>query len=215
MKNASAIVQLQMRLEEAIEVQRRYIGKIRLLRAIMGSLHSGAAKTWEQSIDEVLETLSPRENKVLRLRFGLDGNKPQDLETVGRQFGVTRERIRQLEAKAIRKLKHPSRKRVILGESWQMAVQEAKAEGVKLIKEYQQLRTKPMKQISINPNPNDELMVDELNLPTRVINALYRANIDKVGVLRRTPVEMLETIKGLGKKAVIKIQDEVKRKSQS
>ena len=64
----------------------------------------------KENIDEVLETLSEREAKVLKMRFGLDGYQPMTLEEVGREFGVTRERIRQIEAKAIRKLKHPSRR---------------------------------------------------------------------------------------------------------
>src|SRR5690625_1013265 len=62
----------------------------------------------EQLID-VLDTLTPREQKVLRLRFGLDDGRARTLEEVGREFDVTRERIRQIEAKALRKLRHPSR----------------------------------------------------------------------------------------------------------
>jgi RNA polymerase primary sigma factor len=62
-------------------------------------------------LDEVLATLSEREAKVLKLRFGLEGNKQMTLEEVGKVFGVTRERIRQIEAKALRKLKHPSRRK--------------------------------------------------------------------------------------------------------
>ncbi len=58
---------------------------------------------------EVLETLTDREQKVLKLRFGLDDGRPRTLEEVGREFNVTRERIRQIEAKALRKLRHPSR----------------------------------------------------------------------------------------------------------
>lgn len=58
---------------------------------------------------EVLETLTPREQKVLKLRFGLDDGCQRTLEEVGREFHVTRERIRQIEAKALRKLRHPSR----------------------------------------------------------------------------------------------------------
>ena len=58
---------------------------------------------------EVLDTLTPREAKVLRLRFGLDDGNPRTLEEVGKEFHVTRERIRQIEAKALRKLRHPSR----------------------------------------------------------------------------------------------------------
>ena len=56
-------------------------------------------------------SLSDREAKVLKMRFGLAGYKPMTLEEVGREFGVTRERIRQIEAKALRKLKHPSRRK--------------------------------------------------------------------------------------------------------
>ena len=62
----------------------------------------------EQLLD-VLDTLTPREEKVLRLRFGLDDGRSRTLEEVGREFSVTRERIRQIEAKALRKLRHPSR----------------------------------------------------------------------------------------------------------
>jgi RNA polymerase primary sigma factor len=65
----------------------------------------------KENLEEVLATLLPREAQVLRLRFGLNGNKPMTLEEVGREFAVTRERIRQIEAKALRKLKHPSRRK--------------------------------------------------------------------------------------------------------
>ena len=65
----------------------------------------------KDNIREVLETLSPREAKVLVYRFGLEGGRPMTLEEVGQKFGVTRERIRQIEAKALRKLKHPSRRK--------------------------------------------------------------------------------------------------------
>ena len=62
-----------------------------------------------EQLEEVMSTLTPREAKVLRLRFGLDDGKARTLEEVGREFDVTRERIRQIEAKALRKLRHPSR----------------------------------------------------------------------------------------------------------
>ena len=65
----------------------------------------------KEQLEEVLETLTPREAKVLRLRFGLDDGRSRTLEEVGQEFGVTRERIRQIEAKALRKLRHPSRSR--------------------------------------------------------------------------------------------------------
>ena len=66
----------------------------------------------EQLMD-VLSTLTEREQTVLRLRFGLDDGRPRTLEEVGRQFNVTRERIRQIEAKALRKLRHPSRSKIL------------------------------------------------------------------------------------------------------
>ncbi|MFI3307204.1 MAG: RNA polymerase sigma factor RpoD [Mycoplasmatota bacterium] len=65
----------------------------------------------KDEISEVLLTLTEREEKVIRLRFGLEDGKSRTLEEVGQQFGVTRERIRQIEAKALRKLRHPSRSR--------------------------------------------------------------------------------------------------------
>ena len=63
----------------------------------------------KEQLNQVLSTLSDREKKVLELRFGLNGGTPRTLEEVGKEFEVTRERIRQIEAKALRKLKHPSR----------------------------------------------------------------------------------------------------------
>ena len=64
-----------------------------------------------ERLEEVLETLTTREQKVIRMRFGLDDGRARTLEQVGQVFGVTRERIRQIEAKALRKLRHPSRSR--------------------------------------------------------------------------------------------------------
>ena len=63
----------------------------------------------KEQLSEILGTLTPREEKVLRLRFGLEDGRPRTLEEVGKEFDVTRERIRQIEAKALRKLRHPSR----------------------------------------------------------------------------------------------------------
>jgi len=64
-----------------------------------------------EQLDDVLDTLTDREQRVLRLRFGLEDGRGRTLEEVGQEFGVTRERIRQIEAKALRKLRHPSRSR--------------------------------------------------------------------------------------------------------
>ena len=72
--------------------------------------HDSAAYTLlKEQLEEVMNTLTPREAKVLKLRFGLEDGKARTLEEVGKEFQVTRERIRQIEAKALRKLRHPSR----------------------------------------------------------------------------------------------------------
>ncbi len=72
--------------------------------------HDAAAYTLlKEQLEDVMSTLTPREAKVLKLRFGLEDGKARTLEEVGREFEVTRERIRQIEAKALRKLRHPSR----------------------------------------------------------------------------------------------------------
>ena len=65
----------------------------------------------KDQLDDVLETLTDREKRVLELRFGIEDGRSRTLEEVGREFGVTRERIRQIEAKALRKLRHPTRSR--------------------------------------------------------------------------------------------------------
>jgi len=72
---------------------------------------SASREFLKENIEEVFETLSEREAKVLKMRFGLGGYRSMTLEEVGKEFGVTRERIRQIEAKALRKLKHPSRRK--------------------------------------------------------------------------------------------------------
>ncbi len=70
---------------------------------------SAAYTLLREQLNEVMDTLTPREAKVLKLRFGLEDGRPRTLEEVGKEFMVTRERIRQIEAKALRKLRHPSR----------------------------------------------------------------------------------------------------------
>ncbi len=66
-----------------------------------------------ERVEEVLSTLTPREARVLRLRFGLGQDRAYTLEEVGRKFGLTRERIRQIEGKALRRLRQPSRARLL------------------------------------------------------------------------------------------------------
>jgi hypothetical protein len=77
--------------------------------------HQTAFSLLKEQLGEVLSTLTPREEKVLRLRFGLDDGRTRTLEEVGKEFDVTRERIRQIEAKALRKLRHPNRSKHLRG----------------------------------------------------------------------------------------------------
>ncbi len=72
-------------------------------------IDQATTESLRETTHAVLSQLTPREAKVLRMRFGIDMNTDHTLEEVGKQFDVTRERIRQIEAKALRKLRHPSR----------------------------------------------------------------------------------------------------------
>ena len=76
-------------------------------------IHEVEQNNLREKIDEVLTDLSDQEQQVLRMRFGIDDDTPKTLEEIGKVFGVTRERIRQIEAKAIRKLRHPSRLKLL------------------------------------------------------------------------------------------------------
>jgi len=78
-------------------------------QAIVSPNDSATFEGLRESTQNILAGLTPREAKVLRMRFGIEMNTDHTLEEVGKQFDVTRERIRQIEAKALRKLRHPSR----------------------------------------------------------------------------------------------------------
>ena len=93
------------------EDQESFLGDFIPDETQLSPVDQASKRLLKDHLEEVLSTLSDREARVLRLRFGLEGNKQMTLEEVGRVFGVTRERIRQIEAKALRKLKHPSRRK--------------------------------------------------------------------------------------------------------
>ena len=91
-------------LTESALLQLAYDGETALIEEV-----ETGGKLLQEQIDDVLRTLKPRESEVLRIRYGLDGGGPKTLEEIGKFFNVTRERIRQMEAKALRKLRHSSR----------------------------------------------------------------------------------------------------------
>ena len=93
------------------EDQESFLGDFIPDENTLSPVDAASKQLLKDHLDDVLATLSEREAKVLKLRFGLEGNKQMTLEEVGKVFGVTRERIRQIEAKALRKLKHPSRRK--------------------------------------------------------------------------------------------------------
>ena len=78
-------------------------------RSALAPADAASHQLLKEQVERVLDTLNERERRVLQLRFGLEDGRSRTLEEVGREFAVTRERIRQIEAKALRKLRHPSR----------------------------------------------------------------------------------------------------------
>jgi RNA polymerase primary sigma factor len=76
-------------------------------------LEAASEAMFRNEVEDILATLRPRERRVVQLRFGLVDDEPRTLEEVGRRMGLTRERIRQIEATALRKLRHPSRSKVL------------------------------------------------------------------------------------------------------
>ena len=92
--------------------RRRALGATDVAGRIL-PLDAAIQSNLRETTTRVLASVTPREERILRMRFGIGMNKDHTLEEVGQQFSVTRERIRQIEAKALRKLKHPSRSRIL------------------------------------------------------------------------------------------------------
>jgi RNA polymerase primary sigma factor len=106
------VSQLPISLESPIgEEEDSHLGDFIEDRNALPPVDAASKQLLKEQIDDVLSTLTPREQRVLQLRFGLEDGRSRTLEEVGREFRVTRERIRQIEAKALRKLRHPSRSR--------------------------------------------------------------------------------------------------------
>ena len=106
------ITQEPMSLETPIgSEENSYLGDFIEDETVLGPVDAASKQLLKEQLNEILESLSERERKVLEMRFGLSDGQGRTLEEVGAKFGVTRERIRQIEAKALRKLRHPIRSR--------------------------------------------------------------------------------------------------------
>jgi RNA polymerase primary sigma factor len=111
-KEIVKVSQLPVSLESPIgEEENSHLGDFIEDRNTTPPVDAASRQLLKEQIDDVLSTLTPREQRVLQLRFGLEDGRSRTLEEVGKEFNVTRERIRQIEAKALRKLRHPSRSR--------------------------------------------------------------------------------------------------------
>ncbi len=111
-KEIVKVSQMPVSLESPIgEEDDSHLGDFIEDRNAMPPVDAASKQLLKEQIDSVLSTLTPRERRVLQLRFGLEDGRSRTLEEVGKEFNVTRERIRQIEAKALRKLRHPSRSR--------------------------------------------------------------------------------------------------------
>ena len=111
-REIAKVSQLPISLESPIgEEEDSRLGDFIEDRNALPPVDAASRQLLKEQIDEVLSSLTPREQRVLQLRFGLEDGRSRTLEEVGREFNVTRERIRQIEAKVLRKLRHPSRSR--------------------------------------------------------------------------------------------------------
>jgi RNA polymerase primary sigma factor len=111
-KEAVKVSQTPVSLETPIgEEEDSHLGDFIEDRTSLPPADAASRQLLKEQIEDVLGTLSAREKRVVELRFGLEDGRSRTLEEVGWEFGVTRERIRQIEAKALRRLRHPSRSR--------------------------------------------------------------------------------------------------------
>lgn len=137
----------------------------------------------------VLDTLTERERQVIKMRFGLDGESPKDLETVGMTYYVTRERVRQIEAKALRKLRHPSRLRS-LPELYGFVPPEKIPTGICL------MATDGRKVV------DPDTTIDNLCLSVRTYNCLRRSKITTVRDMINLPADDWFKVRNLDRKGL-------------
>jgi len=115
-RKALKIAQQPISLETPVgEEEDSHLGDFIEDRGVVSPADAVITINLNETTQEVLNTLTPREERIIKMRFGLEDGTERTLEEVGQKFGVTRERIRQIEAKALRKLRHPSRSRRLRG----------------------------------------------------------------------------------------------------
>lgn len=164
---------------------------ILLLSRVFGNTYK-EGQSWSDNVVEAINTLANNEKEVLELRYGIKDGIFRTLKKTGEEMGLTQERIRQIEAKAFRKLRHPVRRLVILGYSWQMASQEAKA-----------LREKVLKNREIDKQLlTDKFSVENIELPLRTTNALKKADIPTINELIKHNSIELSKVRGIGTKSI-------------
>lgn len=185
----------------------------RFLEAIFGSgeefffLTCPLDKERIEVIHSVIATLSDKEQKVLILRFGLNGNKPMTLDGVAKEFNVPRDRIRQIEAKALRKLRHPNRsKRLVRLKMSRLELENEFAEKLAYVREanYELNRQLRIYKRKCSDMP---LTIEDLELSTGTYNRLKKAGINTVEDAKNAD---LEKVRNLGMRGYKEVTEELK-----
>lgn len=195
------------------------VGAFALLGAIFEDSDLGPCDMdhLSQTINEVLQTLKDRERVILEFRYGVRDGRYRSLKDVGEKFHVTRERIRQIEAKALRKLRHPSRSRMLLSAFFLGSLKKAKESVSELVKEIEKMIAEKkrmeiegsllLQRLNELGDPRGMLIID-LDLPGYVLRALRRAGFKYA--LELLDEERISSVYGIGTIACWKIQDQLK-----
>lgn len=187
---------------------RKCVNQLRLLRTIFSNSYSANMSSWQEDLNQALRTLKPREEKVIRLRFGIDNDNPQNLEEVGKIFGVTRTRIREIEARAIRKLRTPSRRKLISGMNWQSALHETRKLGVKMFEEYKQEHlAKKSKKENVPEQEMPSYDYEVKSLPTRIYRALVKGGYKSISEIQEATDRELKEVRNIGVKSLKTIRE--------
>jgi len=176
--------------ENTIELNKEF-SNLLLLSRVFGNVYK-EGKSWNDNILEAISTLANNEKKVLELRYGIKDGIFRTLKKTGEELGLTQERIRQIEAKAFRKLRHPVRRLVILGYNWEMASQEAKS-----------LREKYDNNVLLTKRISEsDCLIEEIELPLRVTNAFRKAGYPTINeLIKHHSFEVMKN-RNIGQKSI-------------